>query len=49
LHKRLCEGTFRWPRSEGEARLVSRDDVLRILAGEDVFRRVPVQEGRYEF
>lgn len=49
LHKRLCEGTFRWPRDEGEARLVSRDDVLRILAGEDVFRRIPAQEGRFEF
>lgn len=49
LHKRLCEGTFRWPRDEGEARLVSRGDVLRMLGGEDVFRRIPLQEGRYEF
>jgi transposase len=49
LHKRLCEGTFRWPRDEGEARLISREDVLRMLSGEDVFRRIPIQEGRYEF
>jgi len=44
LHKRLCEGTFRWPRSEGEARLVSRDDVLRILYGFELYPGVRIQK-----
>lgn len=50
LSKRLCERTYRWwPRDEGEARLTNRGDVLRLISGEDVFRRIPVQQGRYEF
>ena len=49
LSKRLCAGTFRWPMDAGEARLVSRTDVLRLIDGEDVFRRIPVQEGVREF
>jgi hypothetical protein len=43
--RRLCGGTFRWPGIEAQARGVGGDDLQRILRGEDVFRRLPVQEG----
>jgi transposase len=43
--KRLCEGTYRFPATAGEARLMARTDVERMLRGEDVWRRIPVQTG----
>jgi transposase len=43
--KRLCEGTFRFPATAGEARLLDRTDVERMLRGEDIWRRIPVQTG----
>jgi transposase len=43
--KRLCEGTYRFPASAGEARRLARTDVQRMLRGEDVWRRIPVQSG----
>lgn len=41
LQKRLVKGTFCWPQTEEEARQITADDVIRILSGEDVFRRLP--------
>ena len=41
LQKRLVEGTFCWPQTEEEVRKVTVDDVIRLINGEDVFRRIP--------
>lgn len=41
LQKRLVQGTFCWPNTEEEARKVSADDVIRLINGEDIFRRIP--------
>ncbi|MHC1691892.1 MAG: IS66 family insertion sequence element accessory protein TnpB [Sphaerochaetaceae bacterium] len=49
MSKRLCGGTFRWPAHAGEARPVHRADVLRLISGEDIFRRIPVRQGSYGF
>ena len=42
LHtKKLYKGTFAWPKSEEEARiLVSEDDVIGMLSGQDRWRRL---------
>lgn len=45
LSKRLCEGTFRFPASAQQARRMEREDVVRMLRGQDVWRRIPVQSG----
>lgn len=39
LSKRCGKGTFAWPETEGAARSMTREDLSRILAGENVFRR----------
>lgn len=41
MKKRIFLGTFAWPRSGGEALLVTLDDVRRLVRGDDVFRRIP--------
>jgi transposase len=49
MSKRLYGGTFRWPSDEREALRASLGDVRRLLGGQDVFRRVPVQGGARVF
>ncbi len=41
MHKRLEKGTFAWPNTQEEARLVSLDDIKRVLRGENIFRQLP--------
>lgn len=41
LQKRLVKGTFCWPQTEEEVRQITVDDVIRLISGEDVFRRIP--------
>lgn len=41
MSKRLQTGTFAWPRNLKEALMVSKNDVERMLRGENVFRRIP--------
>ncbi len=41
LQKKLVKGTFCWPKSEEEALQITMDDVMRLISGEDIFRRVP--------
>lgn len=41
LQKRLVKGTFCWPQTEEEVKSVTVDDVIRLISGEDVFRRIP--------
>lgn len=40
MTKRLEKGTFAWPNDGKEAMEISREDVERLLRGEDVFRRI---------
>ena len=42
MSKHLQAGTFAWPRSPEEALILTRDDVARLLHGEDIFRRIPI-------
>lgn len=49
MSKRLYGGTFRWPSDAREALRMSVGDVRRLLGGQDVFRRIPVQEGSRVF
>ena len=41
LTKRLEKGTFSWPSNNNEALSITKDDIKRILQGEDIFRRLP--------
>jgi transposase len=47
MQKRLPKGTLAWPRDGGEARMLTSADVRRLLAGEDIFRRIPSLEKHY--
>ena len=41
LTKRLEKGTFAWPSNNNEAISITKDDIKRIIQGEDIFRRLP--------
>ena len=41
LSKRLERGTFAWPVNNDEAMSITKDDIRRIIQGEDIFRRLP--------
>ena len=41
LSKRLERGTFAWPANGDEAMSITKDDIMRIIQGEDIFRRLP--------
>ena len=41
LQKRLVKGTFCWPKTEEEVKKITVEDVIRLINGEDVFRRIP--------
>ena len=41
LSKRLERGTFAWPDNNDEAMSITKDDIRRIIQGEDIFRRLP--------
>ena len=41
LQKRLVKGTFCWPDTEDDVELITVDDVVRLISGEDIFRRIP--------
>ena len=41
LTKRLEKGTFAWPSNNDEAISITKDDIKRIIQGEDIFRRLP--------
>ncbi len=41
LQKRLLKGTFCWPKTEKDVLYITVDDVIRLISGEDVFRRIP--------
>ena len=41
LQKRLVKGTFCWPKTEKEVKKITVEDVIRLINGEDVFRRIP--------
>ena len=49
LTKHTNGGTFRWPEREGGQLEVSLEDIRRLLGGQDVFRRLVPQEGRWAF
>jgi len=40
LQKRLVKGTFCWPQTMEEVRQITVDDVIRLINGEDIFRRI---------
>lgn len=41
LQKKLVRGTFCWPKTEEDVLMITVDDVIRLINGEDVFRRIP--------
>ena len=41
LTKRLEKGSFAWPSNNDEAISITKDDIKRIIQGEDIFRRLP--------
>jgi len=45
--KKLQTGTFRWPKDKDEAKRIELKDLLRILNGEDIWRRIPVIQGDF--
>lgn len=47
IQKRLLsKGTFRWPKDEKDAIKVSRNDVIMLLKGADIFRKLPSLNGQ---
>jgi len=40
--KKLQVGTFKWPKDKAEAKNITLTDLLRLLKGEDIWRRLPV-------
>jgi transposase len=49
MTKKLNGGTFRWPQDERESIQLSVEDVKRLLQGQDVFRKLPTNEGKWAF
>ena len=41
LNKKLVTGTFVWPDKSEDAMKLSRNDIERMLAGADIFRKLP--------
>lgn len=45
MQKKLIEGIYAWPMAGEEARILTPAYMKRLLAGEDVFRKIPEIEG----
>lgn len=49
LQKHVARGSFCWPKDEDEARCLAPDDIERLLAGQDIFRRIKARDERLIF
>ena len=41
MQKRLQVGTFVWPQSNEDVMKLTKNDVVRLLSGQDIFRKLP--------
>lgn len=47
MTKKLQMGTFVWPQSNKEALKLTRNDIQRLLSGQDIFRKLPDLGGEF--